>query len=149
MRADRLGSARRRRQFIAGRYLLGYLIRQRWSVKPVIVTTESGALELTGLNLRCSIAHSGEGVAVAVGSQPLLGVDIEHLRPRRFEVLASHYFHISDVVELRALPANQRGEAFYRLWTRKEGGGQGPFWPCRGNVTSVHRPSSHRRYARD
>lgn len=119
-RADGFGSARRSRQFIVGRYLLAYLIRERLDVDPVISTAENGAPRVDGVALHCSIAHSGAGVVVGIDGEHALGVDMEHMKLRRFDTLSAGYFHPSEVAALIAMPPTRKREAFYRLWTRKE-----------------------------
>lgn len=119
-RAGDFRSERRRAQFIAGRHLLAYAASRRLGDSPPIATAASGAPELTGAELCCSIAHSERGVAVALGRGSALGVDLEWRRLRRFQVLAAHYFHPREADELASLPDHQQAEAFYRLWTRKE-----------------------------
>lgn len=119
-RAGGFGSERRRAQFIVGRHLLAYAVHHRLGDSPSIVTAASGAPELSGAELCCSIAHSERGVAVALGRGTALGVDLEWRRLRRFQVLAAHYFHPLEADALASLPEHQQAEAFYRLWTRKE-----------------------------
>ena len=119
-RAASFRSERRWQQFVAGRHLLSYAIRRRLGDSLPIVTTASGAPELAGAELRCSIAHSERGVAVALGRGAALGVDLEWRRLRRFRLLAQHYFHPREAEELASLPDHQQMDAFYSLWTRKE-----------------------------
>lgn len=119
-RAASFRSERRWQQFVAGRHLLTYAIKRRLGDSLPIVTTASGAPELPGAELRCSIAHSERAVAVAIGRGAALGVDLEWRRLRRFHVLAQHYFHPREAEELASLPDHQQTDAFYSLWTRKE-----------------------------
>jgi phosphopantetheinyl transferase len=110
----------RRRQFIAGRYLLALLMRHCLGSSPVIARTATGMPCIQDSDIRCSISHSGGGVAVGFDETGPFGVDLEALRRRRVNVLASTYFHAREAALLDALPEEQRVEAFYRLWTRKE-----------------------------
>ncbi len=67
-------------------------------------------------------SHSRERAVVAVARHlPRLGVDLEHVRPRRsFMALAERFFADSEYALLAALPEEQRPSAFVRLWTAKE-----------------------------
>jgi len=58
-------------------------------------------------------------LAFAEGRQ--VGIDVEKLR-RDFATseIAERFFSIAEREALRALPQDQRHEAFFRCWTRKE-----------------------------
>ena len=50
-----------------------------------------------------------------------LGVDIEHIDPDADVVrLARRFFPTDEADELASLPVDERHEAFFRAWTRKE-----------------------------
>src|SRR5262249_35174203 len=71
--------------------------------------------------IQFNVSNSDDVALVAVAIDRELGVDVEHVRePRDFESLAAQFFAVSEVAQLRSLPHEQRLEAFYRLWTRKE-----------------------------
>jgi 4'-phosphopantetheinyl transferase len=66
-----------------------------------------------------SHAHGLALFALARGSR--LGVDIEYVRPiLDVEQIAGQFFSAREQSALRALPLDQRLEAFFTCWTRKE-----------------------------
>lgn len=66
-------------------------------------------------------SHSGDWLAVALGRDVRVGVDIEVLRARRDPLaLAGRYFHPAEAAALAALSPAQRAPAFLRLWCAKE-----------------------------
>jgi 4'-phosphopantetheinyl transferase len=71
--------------------------------------------------LRFNLSHT-DGVAmiaVTVGSE--VGVDLERIRPTTaVESIAERVLGAGEADALRALPDEERVEAFYRTWTRRE-----------------------------
>ena len=72
-------------------------------------------------DLRFNLSHSGEMAVCGITMGAPIGVDIEH---RRAELAAAaitaRFFASEEVAALRAIPEDQRVEAFFRCWTRKE-----------------------------
>lgn len=86
-----------------------------------------GKPELAGLHsgsaLRFNVSHSGDLALLAVGYAREVGVDLERLRPGRPGErmrLAERFFSPAEAAELRALPEDERDDAFTVCWTRKE-----------------------------
>lgn len=76
-------------------------------------------LALPGLDANWS--HSGNLLAVALGTNVRVGVDIESPRPRpRAAELARRYFHPAEAGELEAMSQAGCESAFLRLWCAKE-----------------------------
>jgi 4'-phosphopantetheinyl transferase len=72
-------------------------------------------------DLRFNLSHSADGALVAVTLGADLGVDLEQLRALTdLEGLARRFFAAGEVTDLLAVPAAERGAAFFRCWTRKE-----------------------------
>lgn len=71
--------------------------------------------------VRFNVSHSGGVVLWAFGQVRRIGVDVEQVR-RDFGTLeiAERFFSEAERQMLRQLPADQRHEAFFRCWTRKE-----------------------------
>jgi hypothetical protein len=70
---------------------------------------------------RVSLSHSGGYAAVAASEGALrVGVDLEHARPRDVTRVARFAFSAEELAQLEALPADERPERFYILWTLKE-----------------------------
>ena len=65
--------------------------------------------------------HSGDLALVAVTGVGETGVDLEEIRPEfPCERVARHFFSASEVLSLGSLVEEERTEAFFRCWTRKE-----------------------------
>ena len=80
-----------------------------------------GKPELPGLRLAFNVSHSGAMILLAFSALQPLGIDVEHMRAQSdLESLARHFFASEECTTLLALPAEQRIQAFYNCWTRKE-----------------------------
>ena len=85
-----------------------------------------GRPELAGLRrneLRFNWSHSGDRALVAVARSVQPGVDLEHKRrpgARDVLVLARRFFAPREAQALAAMSADDRSQAFLRLWTVKE-----------------------------
>lgn len=77
--------------------------------------------ESSGRTLQFNISHSGEIVLLAFAVRRRIGVDVEKIR-RDFSTseIAERFFSTAECDSLRLLPVEQRHEAFFRCWTRKE-----------------------------
>jgi 4'-phosphopantetheinyl transferase len=85
-------------------------------------------------SMKFSVSHSEDLALLGFARGHKNGVDVEHIRPDiDVEDLAARYFSPSEFQKLRALPADQKREAFYCGWTRKEaylkGRGEGLSFP--------------------
>lgn len=123
--ARRMGSARRRREFLVCRGALRRVLADALGVEPLAAPIFRGAHGKPSLApgrrpaLGFNVSHSGGWfvVAVAVGMEP--GVDVERIRPRRsLSGLARRFFSRAEQEEVAADPDPPR--SFYRIWTRKE-----------------------------
>lgn len=104
---------------LLGRYLGARPDRLRFSYtsygKPAL---EVGPGEPT---LNFNVSHS-QGVALfAIARGREIGVDIEGIRPEFAGMeIAERFFSTEETAVLRSLPEEQRHEAFFTCWTRKE-----------------------------
>lgn len=121
-----MASARRRAQFVAGRWLLHFAARSvlgdgvRYRVE-LVDQRPFLALEGTEARVAASLSHSGERVLCAIAAAGLVGVDVERIRPRReWDRLAAFVLHPSERSRLEALEEPARWQGFYRVWTLKE-----------------------------
>jgi 4'-phosphopantetheinyl transferase len=74
-----------------------------------------------GKHLEFNLSHSHGLILVAVSAARQVGVDIERIRPGSdWEQIAERFFSPREAATLRALPVDQRTEAFFCCWTRKE-----------------------------
>jgi 4'-phosphopantetheinyl transferase len=71
--------------------------------------------------LEFSMSHSGSTLAIAVTHDGPVGVDIEELDSNvDVEAIANRFFPPAEVRTLRNLDSEERREAFFRAWVRKE-----------------------------
>ena len=89
-----------------------------------------------------NLAHSGAWVLIGLASGGRLGVDVEWCgRVRDVESLAQTVFAPDELAEFRSFPQDQRPEAFYRGWARKEAFvkavGEGLSLPLKGFSVSL------------
>ncbi len=76
-------------------------------------------IEKSGIEF--NVSHSGDWVLFAFTRLDEIGVDIEHIRPiSNMRDLAKQNFAASEFACWEASPEEDRTEAFYRCWTRKE-----------------------------
>jgi 4'-phosphopantetheinyl transferase len=125
-RADRFHFARDRRHFVAGRGTLRLLLARYLGQRPDAIQfsyNPQGKPMLcpeTG-GLRFNLAHSHGLVVYAVSRGRELGVDLERIRPNfDGEQLAERFFSARETAGLRSLSTQQRPDAFFSCWTRKE-----------------------------
>jgi len=74
-----------------------------------------------GHAIRFNVSHSGELALYAVTVGREVGVDIEYMKDlEEAESIAEHFFSPREVESLLSLPSEQRHEAFFNCWSRKE-----------------------------
>lgn len=127
-RAGRYQFDTNRNEYIVSRGTLRRLLGSYLDVSPLelrFVYSEFGRPGLVGEvmsdALDFNIAHSG-GVALLTFARGCrIGVDVEKVR-RDFATseIAERFFSAAERTALRELPKEQRHEAFFRCWTRKE-----------------------------
>jgi 4'-phosphopantetheinyl transferase len=84
-------------------------------------TNDYGKPALDSHKLEFNLSHSGDFALIAITRERKVGVDVERIRPElECESIARRFFSPNEVFELMALPAEQRGMAFFNGWTRKE-----------------------------
>lgn len=103
--------------FILSRYLNCLPGNVEWertpSGRPEIVSPE-------GANIRFSLSHSGSHGLLAV-SRMAIGIDLENIRPCvNANALSARFFTRNETESIARLPADERVEAFFRVWVRKE-----------------------------
>jgi 4'-phosphopantetheinyl transferase len=71
--------------------------------------------------LRFNLSHAGEMALLAVTLGREIGIDVEFMRPDfATDEVAGNFFSQSEVAELQRVEPNQRTQAFFNCWTRKE-----------------------------
>ncbi len=125
-RASKFHFERDRRCFIVSRGSLRTLLAAYSKTKPAALQfaySKHGKPSLVdcGLDLRFSLAHSGELAAVAVTVGRELGIDVELIREDiETDKLAERFFSEHERLGIRDLPEQKRVDAFFRCWTSKE-----------------------------
>ena len=127
-RAERFHFQQHRVRFITARYILRTLLGRYLQLKPEQLRFDYNAYGKPSLAggedqtaLRFNLSHAHELALYAFARDREVGLDLEYIRHDfACEEIAEHFFSDREVAALRALPANQRREAFFNCWTRKE-----------------------------
>ena len=123
-RLRRLRSPSKRLEFLVGRSVLRRILGEVLDINPGEVHLDYGAHGkplLPGDELTFNLSHSRHRALVAIAAGGQVGVDVEQRRARRpFQQLSRRFFCEAEDRWLRALPAPDRAEGFYRIWTLKE-----------------------------
>jgi len=111
-------------RFIAAHGCLRDVLRRYLHCEPghlQFSVNQYGKPELIHHKLEFNISHSGDFALVVVAQEHKVGVDVERIRSdMELENIASRYFSQREVLELMALPPEQKVSAFFNCWTRKE-----------------------------
>lgn len=125
-RAARFHRPADRDRFVATRGLLRELLGAQLGMEPAAVELtlrEAGkpALAHGAHDMRFNVSHSGERAAFAVALRREVGIDVERRR-EGFDAdrVARRTFSPTELEAWRALPVDERSDAFYAAWTRKE-----------------------------
>ena len=127
-RAERFNFRRDRKRFIVARGVLRMILSRYLHIEPNRVQFSYGphgkpylAERLGDGALRFNLAHSHEFALYAFTLGREIGVDIEYLRALPdADQIAKRFFSARENAALQALSTNQRQQAFYNCWTRKE-----------------------------
>ena len=114
------GSARRKREFAAGRVAARTLLAERLALPPAKVplyVAADGAVEVGGTSLHLSISHAGERAIAAVAERPV-GADIERVVPRHPD-LHRRFLNEAELAHLDYLGLD-RSHAYILCWALKE-----------------------------
>jgi 4'-phosphopantetheinyl transferase len=117
-----------RQYYTAGRALLRQVLAAYLSTDPAALTFVYSSKDKPALGgahaasgLAFNISHSGGIALFAVTRARQIGVDVEHIRyDLDPAAIATRFFSEAEQEQLSALPADQRHQAFFRCWTRKE-----------------------------
>lgn len=123
-RADRFVVERPRRQLTVTRSVLRRLLGAALDREPRELSFDYGAdgkPSLSGGGAAFNVTHSHGRALVAIAGDGVLGIDLERVRQDlRHERVAERYFSDNERAALRALPREEKAEAFFRCWARKE-----------------------------
>jgi len=125
-RAGRFHFERDRERYIASHATLRRLLARYTGMEPAGITFRLGprgkpSLADSASNIEFNMAHSGEMALYAFARGARIGIDVEHVRPGPAEeTIAERFFSAAEVTALSSLPDEERREAFFRCWSRKE-----------------------------
>jgi 4'-phosphopantetheinyl transferase len=124
-RAERFLSAQCGRRFANARTALRVVLGRYLGREPQdleLLTGPNGKPELPGCGISFNLSHSASlGLLAVARDDMLLGVDVERRDGERpLDRLAQRFFSPEEAEAYAALPSEERLDAFYRIWTRKE-----------------------------
>jgi 4'-phosphopantetheinyl transferase len=127
-RAARFHFPRDRQRFVASRAVLrailaGYLATDPKGLSFSYSQKEKPSLGPAdaGSDVTFNVSHSGGIALFAFTRRREIGVDVEQVRrDSDLEAIARRFFSAHEQDQLAALPAEERINAFFRCWTRKE-----------------------------
>lgn len=123
-RAARFVFERDRRHFVICRGTLRETLGANLDREPSSVTFvygPQGKPALPGGELEFNVSHSAGLALFAFSATGPVGVDVESLdREVDAETLAARFFSEQEAHDLLSVPSEQRREAFFNCWTRKE-----------------------------
>jgi 4'-phosphopantetheinyl transferase len=127
-RASRFHFSRDRQRFIAARALLRTILGAYLRTEPnrlIFCYSQKEKPSLHGAHadsgITFNLSHSGGIALFAFTRRREIGVDVEHIRrDSDFDAIARRFFSAHEQNQLTALPAEEKVEAFFRCWTRKE-----------------------------
>lgn len=124
-RMDRFSTEPLRQKFLCVRGRLRILLAEYTSIRPENVRFQQGKYGKPFLpdhaEIAFNISHSGNKLAVAVGHQCTLGIDIEFWRDKvDFSALVDKCFSNVERRFWCDLPEASKKAVFYEFWTKKE-----------------------------
>ncbi len=115
------------RRTLSRAYVRGILSKYLTQSPPDITIRRTGrgkprvAARAPDMALQFSVSHSADHMLVAVTRSGEVGVDLERLtRLADAERIAARFFARGECEALLALPVDERADAFFRAWVRKE-----------------------------
>jgi len=127
-RASRFHFSHDRQRFVASRALLRMILAGYLATEPKALSFAYSKKEKPllgpahgGSDITFNVSHSGGIALLAFTRQREIGVDVEQVR-RDFDVkpIARRFFSAREQEQLAAFPDEEKPEAFFRCWTRKE-----------------------------
>jgi 4'-phosphopantetheinyl transferase len=127
-RASRFHFSRDRQRFVASRAWLRTILASYLATDPKGLSFSYSKTEKPSLGLAqadsgiaFNVSHSGGIALLGFTRRREIGVDIEQVRREAdHEAIARRFFSAHEQNQLAALPAQEKVDAFFRCWTRKE-----------------------------
>lgn len=121
-RASRFHFAKDRQAHIAAHGALRHILASYLHCPPAGIQFSEGTNgKPSVLGVRFNLSHSADLALIAVTQEHEVGVDVEHIDPRRADLnVAQRFFSPAENYILMSLTIEQQTEAFFNCWTRKE-----------------------------
>ena len=123
-RAARFRFWRHRRRYIAGRGILRVLMGSYLNMAPEDVKFSYSEYDkpfLPDHNIQFNLAHSEAYALYAFCLTADIGIDLEKIRILKdADNIAARFFAPTEYARFRTVPQEDKYEAFFRCWTRKE-----------------------------
>jgi 4'-phosphopantetheinyl transferase len=127
-RAARFHFSRDRQRFVAARALLRRILASYLATDPNSLSFSYSKKEKPSLGpahldsgVTFNVSHSGGIALFAFSRRREVGVDVEQVRrDADLEAIARRFFSAREQSQLAALPTEEKADAFFRCWTRKE-----------------------------
>ena len=127
-RASRFHFSRDRQRFVASRAWLRTILASYLATDPNGLSFSYSKKEKPSLaqtradsGVTFNVSHSGGIALLAFTRRREIGVDIEQVRSDAdWEAIARRFFSTHEQTQLAALPTEEKVDAFFRCWTRKE-----------------------------
>lgn len=79
------------------------------------------ASQFKDTGIQFNLSHSSELALLAVARGAKVGIDVERINPQfPIDEISERFFSAAEISTLNALPAEEKVEAFFSCWTRKE-----------------------------
>lgn len=112
------------RRYIVSHGVLRSILSKYMDMKPEIIKYERSLYGKPGLAggswLHFNMSHSNGMAAYAITSNREVGIDLEYLRDIPFTEISHNVLSKNEDDYLRSVPAEERLNIFFTLWTRKE-----------------------------
>lgn len=127
-RASRFHFSRDRQRFVAARAVLRRILASYLATDPNPLSFSYSTKEKpslgpvhVGSGITFNVSHSRGIALLAFSRRREIGIDVEQVRrDADLEAIARRFFSGREQSQLAALPAEEKVDAFFRCWTRKE-----------------------------
>jgi 4'-phosphopantetheinyl transferase len=127
-RASRFHFPRDRQSYVASRGVLRTILASYLAMEPSELSFSYSPREKPSLapayaerSLQFNVSHSGGMALFAFALRREIGVDVEQVRrDLEVEAIARRFFSAHEQMQLAGLNVEEKVEAFFRCWTRKE-----------------------------
>ena len=123
--ADTMTASTRLHEFVYGRYSLKMALAEHLNTHAdglELLKEPQGKLHLQHNPTFFNLTHSGEYIAFCISDEGPVGIDIEHIKKLKNNLLAiaKRYFTQAEYHALEQSDTKQQKSLFYKIWTLKE-----------------------------